>query len=248
MRAKHEDVERYYRHLAEAYVVDQRAKIEADASDEPTPKYSDDFIKAMNKVVDDLNSVSNEKEAASAEEPTVSFWGILHQRKRINAKKMLAVAAIAALAASVPVVAVANGIDFLQIFRHESTNSVDIYYHDDDVAAQQNVWKITALPNGYEIIDQDVNPTRIQTVYGDPDDVDGPRITLCQYDKAPNIISTDNEQAERKMIELKDTTAIRIEEEFGTAIIWQKNSFYFELVSSLDVNTLITMANSLRMY
>lgn len=252
----HEDVERFYQRLAEACVIRERANLEMQTSQVPAPEHSDEFIKKMNALMADLDREAEIKtlhteNRSNAPENTQQLEVVGNRSRKIpKLKKLLAVAAVLVCIACVPVIAVANGIDFLELFRHESTESVDIYYHNDDSAVTQKIWRVTALPDGYVVIDQDINPTRIQTIYGNPNNSSLPKVELCQYETAPNMTSVDNEGTQQTTVEIQGSEAICLIQEYGVALMWEnkKSGIHFELIGNLDVDVLLDMANSVRKY
>src|SRR5699024_10004127 len=100
--------------------------------------------------------------------------------------KMMAVAAVICIIVGVPAAAVDSGVNFLEWFRNVDSAYTDIFFTDDDENRLQGAYRITDLPEGYEVLDVTSNPTMLQTVYGVMDDSTQPTISLQQFEDEPN--------------------------------------------------------------
>lgn len=258
--------------IAEAWALSEQAELEMEAMNTPDPELPDSFYDAMNAIVERLDSES----AAKGEEldPSGETRAVKEQLAKADAEKehhsqdsepstghahtkkkrfllfkngkMMAVAAVVCILIGVPVVAVASGVDFLEWFRNVDSAYTDIFFTDDDESRLKGAYRITDLPDGYEVLDVTSNPTMIQTVYGVMNDSSQPTISLQQYDEAPNILSYNTEELKESNVTVQGENAVCLTGDTVNVIIWPKDGLYFEISSVLDVDSLVELANSVR--
>lgn len=258
--------------IAEAWALSEQTELEMEAMNTPDPELPDSFYDAMNAIVERLDAESAERgetldpsgetqavkeqlaKADAEGEPhsqdSEASSELAHTKKKrfllFKNGKMMAVAAVICIIVGIPAVAVASGVDFLEWFRNVDSSYTDIFFTDDDESQLKGAYRITDLPDGYEVLDVTSNPTMIQTVYGVMDDSTQPTISLQQFEDEPNILSYNTEEHEETTVTVQGTQAICIIGDVGNMIVWQKDEYYFQITSKLEVNTLIELANSVR--
>lgn len=258
--------------IAEAWALSEQTELEMEAMNTPDPELPDSFYDAMNAIVERLDAESAER--GETLDPSGETQAVKEQLAKADAEgehhsqdsepstehahtkknrfllfkngKMMAVAAVICILIGVPVVAVASGVDFLEWFRNVDSAYTDIFFTDDDESQLKGAYRITDLPDGYEVLDVISNPTMIQTVYGVMDDSSQPTISLQQYDEAPNIVSFDTEDLQESNVTVQGADAVCLTGETVNILIWQGEDFYFQITSALDVDTLVELANSVR--
>ena len=196
--------------VAEAWINAEQTEIELSTLGKPDPEYSENFWNAMNDVAKELNNqkAAEKSESASTDIETSSTNGTvldnrradIHQAtnhvsltKGVSFRRFLVAAVVVCMLAGLPLIAAANGIKFFQLFQSKNESSMDIGYRADDAAAVKGIYYLSKLPDGYRLVDQEINRSVAQTMYGDPTDDGKPTIMLYQYDAAPNIMSLDQE-------------------------------------------------------
>lgn len=259
--------------IAEAWALSEQTELEMEAMSAPDPEMPDSFYDAMNAIVERLDAKSAERgekldpggetqavkeqlTKADAEsehhsqdsDPSSSECAPTKKKRFFLFKnsKMMAVAAVICIIVGVPAAAVASGVDFLEWFRNVDSAYTDIFFTDDDESRLQGAYRITNLPEGYEVLDVTSNPTTIQTTYGVIDDSTQPIIFLQQYEEAPNIVSFDTEDLKELNVTVQGMDAVCLTGDTVNILIWQMEDFYLQITSSLDVETLVELANSVR--
>ena len=259
--------------IAEAWALSEQTELEMEAMNTSNPELPDSFYDAMNAIVERLDAESAERgekldpigetqavkeqlAKADAESEHHSQDSDPSSSERATTKKklfflfknskMMAVAAVVCIIVGVPAAAVASGVDFLEWFRNVDSAYTDIFFTDDDESRLQGAYRITDLPEGYEVLDVTSNPTTIQTTYGVIDDSTQPIIFLQQYEEAPNIVSFDTEDLKELNLTVQGMDAVCLTGDTVNILIWQMEDFYLQITSSLDVETLVELANSVR--
>lgn len=260
--------------LAEAWALSEQTELEIESMNAPDPELPDSFYDAMNAIVERLDAESaarGEKLDPSGETQAVkeqlakadaeskrhsqdaaqsSIDKSTHTKKKrilpFKNGKLMAVAVAVFIIVGIPTAAVACGVDFLEWFRNVDSAYTDIFFTDDDESQLKGAYRITDLPDGYEVLDVISNPTMIQTVYGVMDDSSQPTISLQQYDGAPNIVSFDTEDLQELNVTVQGADAVCLTGDTVNILIWQGENFYFQITSTLDVDTLVELANSVR--
>lgn len=259
--------------IAEAWALSEQTELEMEAMNTPDPELPDSFYDAMNAIVERLDAESAER--GETLDPTGETQAVKEQLAKADAEsehhsqdsdpssserattkkklfflfknsKMMAVAAVVCIIVGVPAAAVASGVDFLEWFRNVDSAYTDIFFTDDDESRLQGAYRITDLPEGYEVLDVTSNPTTIQTTYGVIDDSTQPIIFLQQYEEAPNIVSFDTEDLKELNVTVQGMDAVCLTGDTVNILIWQMEDFYLQITSSLDVETLVELANSVR--
>lgn len=259
--------------IAEAWALSEQTELEMEAMSAPDPEMPDSFYDAMNAIVERLDAESADR--GEKLDPSGETQAVKEQLAKADAEsehhsqdsdpsssecaptkkklfflfknsKMMAVAAVICIIVGVPAAAVASGVNFLEWFRNVDSAYTDIFFTDDDENRLQGAYRITDLPEGYEVLDVTSNPTMLQTVYGVMDDSTQPTISLQQFEDEPNILSYNTEEHEETTVTVQGTQAICIIGDVGNMIVWQKDEYYFQITSKLEVNTLIELANSVR--
>ena len=239
---------------AEAWAVAEQTELDMAALHDPEPQYSEDFWKKMNAVAERLNRegtplAEEAPAAAQPDEPDTAESGsapckpVLFKVKR---KRLLAIAIAIAIIASIPIVAAAGGIKFLTLFSSKNDRSMNVYYSSDDDAALQDAYHLSELPEGYSVIDQRVNGTMIETVYGSMQDPSLERIILHQYDSSPSTLFWDQENLSSRAVDVLDASGQCYSGDGKTVIVWEMDDKTFELVSQLPEEELENIANSIR--
>lgn len=259
--------------IAEAWALSEQTELEMEAMNTPDPELPDSFYDAMNAIVERLDAESAER--GETLDPSGETQAVKEQLAKADAEgephsqdseasstertptkkkrfllfkngKMMAVAAMICIIVGIPAVAVASGVDFLEWFRNVDSSYTDIFFTDDDESQLKGAYRITDLPDGYEVLDVTSNPTMIQTVYGVMDDSTQPTISLQQYDEAPNILSYNTEELKESNVTVQGENAVCLTGDTVNVIIWPKDGLYFEISSVLDVDSLVELANSVR--
>lgn len=259
--------------IAEAWALSEQTELEMEAMNTPDPELPDSFYDAMNAIVERLDAESAER--GETLDPSGETQAVKEQLAKADAEgephsqdseasstertptkkkrfllfkngKMMAVAAMICIIVGIPAVAVASGVDFLEWFRNVDSSYTDIFFTDDDESQLKGAYRITDLPDGYEVLDVTSNPTMIQTVYGVMDDSTQPTISLQQYDEAPNIVSFDTEDLQETNVIVQGANAVCLTGDKVNILIWQTGDYYFQIISALDVETLVELANSVR--
>lgn len=249
--------------VAEAWINAEQTEIELSTLGKPDPEYSENFWNAMNDVAKKLNNqkAAEKFESASTDIKTTSANGTvldnrrsdIHQAtnhvsltKAVSFRRFLVAAVVVCLIAGVPLIAAANGIKFFQLFQSKNTSSVDIGYRDDDDAAVKGIFYLSKLPDGYRLVDQNINDTFAVTMYGNPTDENQSVITLYQYDAAPNVISLDQENVDETTVEIAGVTGKCYYSQEKCVIVWEMDDKYFQIVSKLQQKETVEIANSIR--
>lgn len=262
-----------YTRIAEAWALSEQTELEMDTINTPDPELPDAFYDAMNAIVErldaesaargeeldpsgetkavkeQLNQMDAETSCLSQDGKPSSASGAYTKKKRLllfKNGKMMAVAAVICILIGVPVVAVASGVDFLEWFRNVDSAYTDIFFTDDDESQLEGAYRITELPDGYEVLDVTSNSTMIQIVYGVLDDATQPTICLQQFEEAPNVLSYNTEDHGEENVTVQGEEAICFTSDTDNILVWQRDEIYFQITSKLDINTLIEMANSVR--
>ena len=258
--------------IAEAWALSEQTELEMEAMNTPDPELPDSFYDAMNAIVERLDAESAERgetldpsgetqavkeqlaKADAEGEPhsqdSEASSELAHTKKKrfllFKNGKMMAVAAVICILIGVPVVAVASGVDFLEWFRNVDSSYTDIFFTDDDESRLKGAYRITDLPDGYEVVDVTANPTMIQTVYGVLNDPSQPNVCLQQYEEAPNVLSYNTEEYEQSIVTVQGIEGTYLEGDTGNILIWQMDDFYFQITSKLDEEVLVALADSVR--
>ena len=259
--------------IAEAWALSEQTELEMEAMSAPDPEMPDSFYDAMNAIVERLDAESAER--GEKLDPSGETQAVKEQLAKADAEsehhsqdsdpsssecaptkkklfflfknsKMMAVAAVICIIVGIPAVAVASGVDFLEWFRNVDSSYTDIFFTDDDESQLKGAYRITDLPDGYEVMDVTSNATLIQIVYGVMDDETQPTICLQQFEEAPNLMSYNTEEHREENVTVQGVEAICLASDSDNILIWQKDGVYFQITSKLDVNTLVELANSVR--
>ena len=241
---------------AEALAITEQTELEMAAMHDPEPQYSEEYWKNMNAVAEQLNRegtpLAEEPTApAAADEPDVGAEETKNATSRqplfkTKRKRVLAIAIAVAAIASVPIVAAASGVKFLTLFSDRNAKSMNVYYSSDDEAALQEAYHLSGLPEGYAVIDQNTSDTVIETVYGSVHDSLLPRIILQQYNSSPDIMFADQEDLTEQVVDIQGATGHCYYHDGKTVIVWEMDDRTFALVSTLPVEELEVIANSIR--
>lgn len=249
--------------VAEAWINAEQTEIELSTLGKPDPEYSENFWNAMNDVAKELNNqkAAEKSENASTDIETSSTNGTvldnrradIHQAtnhvsltKGVSFRRFLVAAVVVCMLAGLPLIAAANGIKFFQLFQSKNESSMDIGYRADDAAAVKGIYYLSKLPDGYRLVDQDINDTFALTVYGNPSDSSLPTITLYQYDVAPNIVSLDQENLDETTVEIAGVTGKCYYSQEKCVVFWEMDDKYFQIVSKLQQKEAVELANSIR--
>ena len=249
--------------VAEAWINAEQTEIELSTLGKPDPEYSENFWNAMNDVAKKLNNqkAAEKSESASTDIETPSTNGTvldnrradIHQAtnhvsltKGVSFRRFLVAAVVVCMLAGLPLIAAANGIKFFQLFQSKNESSMDVGYRADDAAAVKGIYYLSKLPDGYRLVDQNINDTFAVTMYGNPTDENQSIITLYQYDAAPNVISLDQENVDETTVEIAGVTGKCYYSQEKCVIIWEMDDKYFQIVSKLQQKETVEIANSIR--
>ena len=178
-----------------------------DLSDVPEHTFSDRFEQRMQKLI--------RREAAHP-------WAVSHTA----ARNLLVAALIAVLlfALSMSVSGVRNAI-YHFFTRHFDTYDELIF---DDVGRTEieHVYKITALPEGFNKVSEIESSTCVVTIY---DNKVGETIQLTQELPFSGTTSVDNERAESTAIEIDNQVLYYSFNETVSFILWGKDGYKFNL-------------------
>lgn len=249
--------------VAEAWINAEQTEIELSTLGKPDPEYSENFWNVMNDVAKKLNKQKSAEttESTSTEVETQSANGTVSDNRRtdirqaakhvsltkvVSFRRVLVAAVVVCMLAGLPLIAAASGIKFFRLFQSKNESSMDVGYRADDAAAVKGIYYLSKLPDGYMIVDQEINRSITQTMYGDPTDDSKPIIMLYQYDAAPNIMSLDQEDVEETTVEIVGVTGRCYYSQEKCVIVWEMDDKYFEIVSKLQQEETIEIANSIR--
>lgn len=249
--------------VAEAWINAEQTEIELSTLGKPDPEYSENFWNAMNDVAKKLNNqkAAEKSESASTDIETPSTNGTvldnrradIHQAtnhvsltKGVSFRRFLVAAVVVCMLAGLPLIAAASGIKFFQLFQSKNESSMDVGYRADDAAAVKGIYYLSKLPDGYRLVDQNINDTFAVTMYGNPTDENQSIITLYQYDAAPNVISLDQENVDETTVEIAGVTGKCYYSQEKCVIIWEMDDKYFQIVSKLQQKETVEIANSIR--
>jgi len=249
--------------VAEAWINAEQTEIELSTLGKPDPEYSENFWNAMNDVAKKLNNqkAAEKFESASTDIKTTSANGTVLDNRRsdihqatnhvsltkvVSFRRFLVAAVVVCMLAGLPLIAAANGIKFFQLFQSKNESSMDIGYRAADDAAAKGIYYLSKLPDGYRLVDQDINDTFALTVYGNPSDSSLPTITLYQYDVAPNIVSLDQENLDETTVEIAGVTGKCYYSQEKCVVFWEMDDKYFQIVSKLQQKEAVELANSIR--
>ena len=249
--------------VAEAWINAEQTEIELSTLGKPDPEYSENFWNAMNDVAKKLNNqkAAEKSESASTDIETPSTNGTvldnrradIHQAtnhvsltKGVSFRRFLVAAVVVCMLAGLPLMAAASGIKFFQLFQSKNESSMDVGYRADDAAAVKGIYYLSKLPDGYRLVDQNINDTFAVTMYGNPTDENQSIITLYQYDAAPNVISLDQENVDETTVEIAGVTGKCYYSQEKCVIIWEMDDKYFQIVSKLQQKETVEIANSIR--
>lgn len=250
--------------VAEAWVNAEQTEIELSTLGKPDPEYSENFWDAMNDVARKLNipKAAEKTESVSADMKTSSANGTVLDNKRadirqetnhvsliiknVSFRRFLVAVVVVCMLASLPLIAAASGIKFFQLFQSKNESSMDIGYRADDAAAVKGIYYLSKLPDGYQLVDQDINDTFALTIYSNPTDKSQPALALYQYDAAPNIMSLDQENVDETTVEIAGVTGKCYYSQEKCIIVWTMDDKYFQIVSKLQQKEAVEIANSIR--
>lgn len=247
--------------VAEAWINAEQTEIELSTLGKPDPEYSENFWNAMNDVAKELNNqkAAEKSESASTDIETPSTNGTvldnrradIHQAtnhvsltKGVSFRRFLVAAVVVCMLAGLPLIAAANGIKFFQLFQSKNESSMDIGYRADDAAAVKGIYYLSKLPDGYVMLNQEINSDVVKTIYGDVADETKPSITLCQFEEAPNFLTIDQEGLEEKTVKIGNVTGKCYSSDEKSIISWEMGDVYFQLISTVPSSQLISIANS----
>lgn len=246
--------------VAEAWINAEQTEIELSTLGKPDPEYSENFWNAMNDVAKKLNNqkAAEKFESASTDIKTTSANGTvldnrrsdIHQAtnhvsltKAVSFRRFLVAAVVVCMLAGLPLIAAANGIKFFQLFQSKNESSMDIGYRADDAAAVKGIYYLSKLPEGYVMLNQEINSGVVKTIYGDVADETKPSITLCQFEEAPNFLTIDQEGLDEKTVKIGNVTGICYSSDEKSIISWEMGDVYFQLISTVPSSQLISIAN-----
>ena len=241
--------------IAEAWALSEQTELEMEAMSAPDPEMPDSFYDAMNAIVERLDAESAER--GEKLDPSGETQAVKEQLTKADAEsehhsqdsdpsssecaptkkklfflfknsKMMAVAAVICIIVGVPAAAVASGVDFLEWFRNVDSAYTDIFFTDNDESRLKGAYRITDLPDGYEVLDVTSNPTMIQTTYGVLEDSNQPIVFLHQYEEAPNVLSYNTENHQETVATVSGTEAICLTGDTENIVIWQMDNLYFK--------------------
>lgn len=245
--------------VAEAWVIEEQTEIELTSLREPDPTYSEEFWNAMNTVAAKLNKQQGENKSESAPIDMMSADKYVEDNNQqsnsketertsitrvISLRRFLVAAVVVCLIAGVPLIAAASGIKFFQLFQSKNESSMDIGYRADDAAAVKGIYYLSKLPDGYVMLNQEINSGVVKTIYGDVADETKPSITLCQFEEAPNFLTIDQEGLEEKTVKIGNVTGKCYSSDEKSIISWEMGDVYFQLISTVPSSQLISIANS----
>lgn len=249
--------------VAEAWINAEQTEIELSTLGKPDPEYSENFWNAMNDVAKKLNKqkAAETTESTSTEVETQSANGTVLDNRRtdirqaakhvsltkvVSFRRFLVAAVVVCLLAGLPLIAAASGIKFFQLFQSKNESSMDIGYRTDDEAAAKGVYFLGELPEGYAMLNQEIDNGVVKTVYGDITNETRPRITLNQFEEAPNFLTIDQEGIEEKTVKIGNVTGKSFSGDGKSIITWEMGDVYFQLISTIPTTQLIAIANSVR--
>lgn len=249
--------------VAEAWINAEQTEIELSTLGKPDPEYSENFWKAMNDIAKELNNqkAAEKSESASTDIETSSTNGTVLDNRRsdihqatehmsltkvVSFRRFLVAAVVVCMLAGLPLIAAASGIKFFQLFQSKNESSMDIGYRTDDAAAIKGIYYLSKLPDGYQLVDQDINDTFALTIYSNPTDENQPALALYQYDAAPNIMSLDQENVDETTVEIAGVTGKCYYSQEKCVIVWTMDDKYFQIVSKLQQEEAVEIANSIR--
>lgn len=249
--------------VAEAWINAEQTEIELSTLGKPDPEYSENFWNAMNDVAKKLNNqkAAEKSESASTDIETPSTNGTVLDNRRadihqaakhmsltkvVSFRRFLVAAVVVCMLAGLPLIAAASGIKFFQLFQSKNESSMDIGYRTDDEAAAKGVYFLGELPEGYAMLNQEIDNGVVKTVYGDITNETRPRITLNQFEEAPNFLTIDQEGIEEKTVKIGNVTGKSFSGDGKSIITWEMGDVYFQLISTIPTTQLIAIANSVR--
>lgn len=249
--------------VAEAWINAEQTEIELSTLGKPDPEYSENFWNAMNDVAKKLNNqkAAEKSESESTDNKTLSTNETVLDNRRtdihqaakhmsltkvVSFRRFLVAAVVVCMLAGLPLIAAASGIKFFQLFQSKNESSMDVGYRADDAAAVKGIYYLSKLPDGYRLVDQNINDTFAVTMYGNPTDENQSIITLYQYDAAPNVISLDQENVDETTVEIAGVTGKCYYSQEKCVIIWEMDDKYFQIVSKLQQKETVEIANSIR--
>lgn len=249
--------------VAEAWINAEQTEIELSTLGKPDPEYSENFWNAMNDVAKGLNnqkSAEKSENASTAIETPSTNGTVLDNRradihqaakhmsltKVVSFRRFLVAAVVVCMLAGLPLIAAASGIKFFQLFQSKNESSMDIGYRTDDEAAAKGVYFLGELPEGYAMLNQEIDNGVVKTVYGDITNETRPRITLNQFEEAPNFLTIDQEGIEEKTVKIGNVTGKSFSGDGKSIITWEMGDVYFQLISTIPTTQLIAIANSVR--
>ena len=249
--------------IAEAWALSEQTELEMEAMSAPDPEMPDSFYDAMNAIVERLDAESAER--GEKLDPSGETQAVKEQLTKADAesehhsqdsdpsssecaptkKKLFFLFKNSKMMAVAAVICIIVGV-FLEWFRNVDSAYTDIFFTDNDESRLKGAYRITDLPDGYEVLDVTSNPTMIQTTYGVLEDSNQPIVFLHQYEEAPNVLSYNTENHQETVATVSGTEAICLTGDTENIVIWQMDNLYFQITSKLDINTLVEMANSVR--
>lgn len=226
--------ETLYHRIAEVSVMKEYTELELEAENMPVPEPSDKFVDFMNGLIEDLDE--KEKKARAPK----------HLRYRI-----VAMVAVVSVFVGLALTAGAMGIKFSALFSDSTDTHRDIVFRDNLTAPAgwDSIYYITALPEGYQLVDQNNNDVCLISVYSTSKSsiqTFPSTITLYQYKKAPDILSVDTEGMEQKEIEIQGTLGTCFWNKERVLLAWQHDADYLILGTDLDQDTALMAANSIQ--
>lgn len=234
MENKTDSWETLYRRMAEISVMKEYTELELEAENTTVPEPSDKFVDFMNGLIEDLDEKERKTRAPK------------HIRYRV-----IAVAAVITVLAGLALTAGALGIKFSALFTNSTSTHTDIVFRDNltTPTGWDTIYYITALPEGYQLVDQNNNDGCLISIYSTAKgsaSTSPSTITLYQYRKAPDILSVDTEGMEQKEIEIQGTIGTCLWNEERILLAWQHDEDYLMLGTDLDEDTALMAANSIQ--
>lgn len=222
--------ETLYHRIAEVSVMKEYTELELEAENMPVPEPSDKFVDFMNGLIEDLDE--KEKKARAPK----------HLRYRI-----VAMVAVVSVFVGLALTAGAMGIKFSALFSDSTDTHTDIVFRDNLTAPAgwDSIYYITALPEGYQLTDQNSSDAFLTSIYSDPNDAAHKTIILYQYKEAPDILSMDTEGMDREEIEIQGVSGVCYQNEKRILLVWQHGEDYLMLGTDLDQKTALRAANSI---
>lgn len=168
------------------------------------------------------------------------YYKLISTGARRAACMIVAVIVLSASALSVKAVREAVYEFIMRIFSDHTQISANREGPDEYPKTIEDEYYIADLPEGFELVDHDVNDYYVYSCFVKEDDY----IVLRQFTKDKYVRNLDNERFEQNIIEVNGQKYITIYNNNEYTFIWDNGKYILNLTSNCDKESIINLCRS----